>query len=434
MNQNLEVLAQFAEQGIKDFGTRGNKLSISANGKFERDSGIGGAFSRTFSRTEQSFTSQRIQDLIRQEFKTELSKIKDDDTINDNALDRITLCFRAYRGFLQIARGYYDRKKGGEVIDFNQIKVSFEEIPKLIKRKVKSYILHVTNINVSFPESQRTFLPNYHDPSKPSVSIDLVNGGICWGISAKWCTRWVRGKKGFGAKKTKYVVAPLFDQDFGATYQTDDKDRFIKKSTEMFVLMHHQNLFFKKAGFMSDAMKMFLPTDEASHKIVGGSGGKSILARNDAASKALSQSPTRVWNEDANLHDYVTRIKPKYDGIQIDGQVNINDYTKGKKYYLVGPNSNEVKKTAEDFFQNANLHKTNGAYMVYWDQAKVDGGGGHAMAAAFDPLSNNWFFMDPNYGEWSGSFEKINNILKLIIALYSIECKPYLWSSQRIYK
>jgi len=64
MNQNLEVLAQFAEQRITDCGTRGNKLSISATGRFERDSGIGGAFSRTFSRTEQSFTSQRIQNLI----------------------------------------------------------------------------------------------------------------------------------------------------------------------------------------------------------------------------------------------------------------------------------------------------------------------------------------------------------------------------------
>lgn len=79
------------------------------------------------------------------------------------------------------------------------------------------------------------------------------------------------------------------------------------------------------------------------------------------------------------------------------------------------------------------MNKANGAYMVYWDQNGVDGGGGHAMASAYDPLSNNWFFMDPNYGEWSGSFEKINNILKLIISLYSIECKPYLWSSQRIY-
>lgn len=345
----MEVLAQFAEQGIKDYGTRGNKLSISATGRFERDSGIGGAFSRTFSRTEQSFTSQRVQNLIREEFKAELSKIKDSDAINDTALDRITICFRAYKGFLQIARGYYDRKKRGEVIDVNQIKLSLEEIPKLIKRKVKSYILHVSNINVSFPESQQTFLPNYHDPSKPNVSIDLVNGGICWGISAKWCTRWVRGKKGFGAKKIKYVVSPLFDDDFGATYQTDDKERFHKKSTEMFVLMHHQNLFFKKAGFMSDAMKMFLSTEAAAHNVVGASGGKTTLARNDAAAKAFSQSPTRVWHEDSDLNDYITRINSKYVGVQIDGQVDIHDYTNGKKYYLVGPNSNEVKKTAEDF-------------------------------------------------------------------------------------
>ena len=138
MNQNLEVLAQFAEQGIRDFGTAGNKLSISATGKFERDSGIGGAFSRTFSRTEQSFTSQRIQNLIREEFKTELSKVKDSDTINDAALDRITLCFRAYRGLRQIAGGYLQRKNRGEAIDSSQIILSLNEIAKLIKRKKKA--------------------------------------------------------------------------------------------------------------------------------------------------------------------------------------------------------------------------------------------------------------------------------------------------------
>jgi hypothetical protein len=434
MNQNLEVLAQFAEQAVTDYGTRGNKLSISASGKFEKESGISGSFSRTFSRTEQSFTSQRIQRLIRQEFTTELAKVKDGQLISDDALDIITLCFRAYRGFRQIATGYTKRKQNGEAIDMNEIYLSYKEIPKLIKTKIKSLMLHASNIGILFPESQRTFLTNYADPSNPKVVIDLVNGGICWGISAKWCTRWVSGKKGFGVRKTKYVVAPLFDEDFGKTYNTDDKERFQKKATEMFVLMHHQNLFFKKAGFVGDAMKMFLPTDKKTFKATGVAGAKMQLSTNDAAAKSLAQSPTRTWHEDSNLNSYISRIDVKYADIKIDGQVDISDHTNGQKYHLVGPNSSVVKATVDELFNNVSPHKATSAFLIYWDQRKVDGGGGHAMASAYDLLSNSWFFMDPNYGEWHGSFDKIKNVLKLIISLYSIECKPYLWSSQRIHK
>lgn len=435
--ENLKVLAEFYDKNITGFGTFGNKLSITPEGKFVKVSGVKGAWGRSFG-IEQSFVSTRIQDLIKDEFEKELDNISRVPDINNAMLSNLSLVCRALKGHITILEEYKIDLRATLYAQGTR-----KAILDIIKSNIKKIILHDRNIYTKFDKNQRTFLANQLGVTKdPNQEVDFVDGGICWGIAAKWCQRWVGDKKGFQAtSKVDWTINNMFDAPL--LHHTPDALRFQKKSIEMFTLMKLQNTISlvggslrKVGGELALAMRIFTPDEELKN-----SKKYNLLMKEKKVGSTAKMGPNEVSEilfksnqRDkvyANFNDYIEKVVAKYEKLFFDAREYIDykrtgkiDHCDGAQEVFLRATIDKIIQKIEDDGKNFGNHPV--AFIVSWSEKS----GGHAMACAID--QNKWYFMDPNYGEWRGSKEDIKDIILLLASLYSLSFKIIKWSTHRL--
>jgi hypothetical protein len=321
-----------------------------------------------------------------------------------------------------------------------------EYIINKIKAKLKEILLHDTHIYTKFEKSQRTFLANVGAGNK---EIDLVNGGICWGISAKWCQRWVGDKKGFKAtKKYAWTLANFFDDVplDPTVHATLDPIRFQKKSNEMFVLMQLQNTAGESGGALKEAggrlalaMRMHTPqenvTKAKNYNILQGNKkiGTTPLKGPNEISNVVFKSTQRDKHYD-NANDYINKAVAKYADLFLDPRDYFEIKRTGKIDYCDGAQERVLSSVMDQIITSLDNGKYFGAhpvaFIVSWRAPKS----GHAMASAYDQQEDLWYFMDPNYGEWRGTQEYIRKIIALLASLYSLTANRPIqrWATQRL--
>ncbi len=439
--ENLKVLAEFYDKNITGFGTFGNKLSITPEGKFVKVSGVKGAWGRSFG-IEQSFVSTRIQDLIKDEFEKELDNISRVPDINNAMLSNLSLVCRALKGHITILEEYKIDLRATLYAQGTR-----KAILDIIKSNIKKIILHDRNIYTKFDKNQRTFLANQLGVTKdPNQEVDFVDGGICWGITAKWCQRWVGDKRGFKeTSKSNWNIANLFDEDIPRLlHHTPDAIRFQKKSIEMFTLQKLQKTLTgggslrKVGGELALAMRIFTSKEDKDkskkYKLLedGKIDGSTTKMGPNAITSILFKSNLRdkVY---VDASDYIVKVVAKYDNLFLDkldqvlykrtGKI---DYCDGAQEIFLSSTIDQIIKKIEDDGKNFGNHPV--AFIVTWSRIS----GGHAMACAID--QDKWYFMDPNYGEWRGSKEFIRNIIALLASLYTLQPSKTItkWGTQRL--
>lgn len=440
---NLLVLASFWELGV----AAKDKLSITRQGTFERVSGLRGSWSRTFDRLDQSFTSERIQLIINQNFTRVLDSINNDTTIDDGLILRFNQLFLAYKGFCMLDSHYdsNDRhhefgKKAWDLLNRNLAFIGE------IQKKMKAVFRSKNNIYINFNNDQKTFLPLIDSPNSKD-QVDFLGKGICWGISAKWCQRWVRGKEGFGARKIgELSTANMFSNGWD---QPDDV-RFQKKSTEMFVLMKHQNTIGSMGGqlrlaggFMQEAMTIFSDGDQEKGYSTN-SGKTEKYTYRGAATAIHTQRNQLAANKTEPFNNYATRKAADYDDIMMSARSEFKLIHAYKRDMDIGPGEFTLITAIDNMLHRITSTPNYGksAFFVIWrakneiivKRKKEEVESGHAMAIAFSLNDQKWYFMDPNYGEWRGNYDFIRNVILLVFSFYTVNNSIYQVASQRVYR
>jgi len=394
------------------------KLHVHQNDSWEIVSGISGALKRG---SEHSLTSPRTLNSINNAFDAALR------SVNYNGLDfsaaeaaeqQMEEIIKAFRGFSCLIQGGYKERiadqlssatgSGGAIT----IPSCYKEIRNRIVARVRA-IARVAPPSGSFIKyDQSDFFPKLPDQSGALNKINPALGdGKCWGIACNWVSRWiVKGKTGYAKASTPWVV--FMPSDFQkrmrkkapVLFSLHDCQHSIKTG-DVFVgeILHEKILNHKSAGGATLQQSEYLYQQNVVYH-----GAKKVPdgAVNILAKKALDYSAVHARSRSSfDFNEIYARISSEAAAFSsLDSVFN----------YM---NSTDI------------LHRGRSGYLICFHLTKstkyytaVDEEAGHAIAAFRENTKpDEWYFMDPNLGEWKGSFFHIKRIIERTFAFYSAQ-------------
>lgn len=399
MTVNLVTLAQAPNQG--GFGMFGNKLKIDSNGVFSFVHGVKAAKIRT---KADSFSDKNVQQRIYNEFNTALNNIPDS-PLQDATLTSLDLVLNAFRGYAHI-KSYY------KILKQDSLSNAQNEIRRLIKTKILTILKANSNHYWGDLGTQSAILPKVDtldNNGLQTTQIDILNGGICYGISVKWCSRWLKNKRGFGVAKNM---------------NDDLLIRLRAKTPEMFLLMHNQSKLVDHGGYLADALDRGNSTN-----ITRVNYGPRTLSHNEAA-EAAHNTFTKGRTHEIFINSIQAKEnKNRMNNAYIEKAVFFK--TKFENSRFLGPLDQRVA-----FLEGDILTQLDDCEMVNYPQACLigwltkDKKGGHALAGS--AKDGTYIFMDPNFGEWHLNRQNMSIILRMIICLYFLNYSPFHWLSQNV--
>ena len=473
IRENLKILASFDNVGHLT-GKGAKKLHIHNDGRFSVDEGRGAAFRRTFT-AGVSLSDKHNRDSIENLFR-EATNLLVLNGLFENGL-RVDI-FNALRGFRYlIVNGYEGRM---EALDrtFQRCRSHFGCVLKAAINGAANFTTvysgqvmpHVTFRNVG--DGQATY-----------IETEFVEGGICFGIAAKWGLRNIQANKP-SIKSSRHDQNPLNAQAvarsnyrtaleasveailnnpdmleelnqkiFGNSpamnfmnrfatrdqakahlmcyYETTeannpDRLRLKNKGTEMYAIMHQQDAMLNKNQRMGDAIKnyndpqkYFEPTTQNLLKFKPGQAG--LTDQQYINALATRSDLCRIMKVDE------VKFGSRQDGTE--GKFYMRDFTLFSEpldYLML------MCRGDKDYIQRErakkNMDTVAFSYMISWSAGQHNGYGninqsdGHALGLNFNPLlgQDACLIFDPNYAEFRcNDIKTAGEHLAKLFSLYS---------------